>query len=76
MTVQIIPNDLCSPKAHYQRQRADIIKRYNLNCHNPAWGFRTLTCAMIDQLNACKDESARRILLGVTRKRTQKAGRA
>lgn len=52
----------------YNTRRNRYLKRYNLT-HPKPW--RLLSLAVMDQLDACKDEAARRILLGITRKRSK-----
>ena len=47
----------------YPRRRA-YVDRYSLTLRQA----KHLTTAMLDQLDACKDESFRRVLLGVGRR--------
>ena len=48
-------------------RRVMYAKRYGLNTVKRV---KFLTNTVMDQLDACKDESARRVLLGIRRKRT------
>jgi hypothetical protein len=57
-----LPNHLCGPKALYRRKRAAYAKKYQLPKSHLD---RFLTPQFIDQLDACKNPAARRILLGV-----------
>lgn len=49
-------------KTPLQRRR-EWIRKYQLTLYNPA---RVLTHKFMDQLDSCKDEESRRLLLGVS----------
>ena len=62
-----IPDHLCSVGALNRRRRFKYAEKYNLRQMRSKLVFRFLTPRFLDQLDACKSEAARRILLGVSR---------
>jgi hypothetical protein len=55
------------------RRRA-YAKKFGLERMNDRFLIRKLSARKIDQLDACKDDAARRILLGCTRARGERGG--
>ena len=46
-------------------RRSELMRKFGFTLFNPA---RDLTQTELDQLYACKDDSARRLLLGISEK--------
>ena len=50
----------------YRRSKTALMQKYGLTEDSGFWR-RILTEAFMDQLDRCKDEAARRLLLGLSR---------
>jgi len=69
MTTPRTPDNLCNSRQTYSRKRDAYIKRFGLDSREERWGFYYLSRTAIDQLDRCADDMARRLLLGIGRKR-------